>query len=125
MSPAGVQGSTPRRSKGHPKKHLPLFDHLLLPLPFHKLPVIEAISLNSLSANANEFSVMFDVCYAADKLSPRRRFHPAKVHLKALLSSPAAAAAHADISMDQSDGLASAVCLDLLFWPSLTLIEIA
>lgn len=90
----GIQGSTPLRSKGHPKKHLPLFDRLLLPLPFHKLPVIEAISLNSLSANANEFSAMFDVCYASDKLSPRRHLQPAKVHLKPLLSSSAAKAAH-------------------------------
>lgn len=106
MSP-GIQGSTLLRSKGHPKKHLPLFDRLLLPLPFHKLPVIEAISLNSLSANANEFSAMFDVGYVAEKPSPRRRLQPAKVHLKPLLSSSAAAAAHADISVDQSDGLAS------------------
>lgn len=47
-----------------------MYDHLLLPLPFHKLPLIEAIScsVSSLSANANEFPAMFDVCYAADDL---------------------------------------------------------
>lgn len=80
---------------------------------------MEAISrgASSLSAHANEFPALFDVCYAADRLradAPTASSAGRSVSETGLIS-PGSSSRRADIYPDPSDDLASPICRGRLF----------